>query len=65
MTLPLMDCWSQLECEFLSGAWLAAAGLYEVGLLAQHHMGSGGINFDEDEMIQSAVLHLAYILPLR
>ena len=49
------------NCEFLSGAWLAAAGLYEVGLLAQHHMGSGGINFDEDEMIQSAVLHLAYI----
>ena len=26
-----------------------------------HPQGSGGINFDEDEMIQSAVLHLAYI----
>ncbi len=45
----------------MSGAWLAAARLYGLGLLAQHHMGSGGINFAEDEMIQNAVLHLAYI----
>ena len=49
------------NCELLAGAWLAAAGLYEKGLLAQHHLGSGGINFDEDEMIQGAALHLAYI----
>ena len=48
------------NCEFLSGAWYGAAELYELGFSAQHHMG-GGINFDEDEMIQGAVLHLSYI----
>ena len=47
--------------EFLSGAWFSAAELYGLGLAAQHHMGSGGLDFDADEMIQGAVLHLAYI----
>ena len=45
--------------EFLSGAWYSAAELYELGFSAQHQMG-GGINFDEDEMIQNAVLQLSY-----
>ena len=50
------------NCEFLSGTWFGAAELYELGFSAQHHMGSGGINYDEDEMIQNAVLHLTYIV---
>ena len=48
------------NCEFLSGAWCGAVELYELGFSAQHQMG-GGIDFDEDEMIQGAVLQLSYI----
>ena len=49
------------NCEFLSGAWLGAAELYELGLAAQHHMGRSDLDLDSDEMSQGAVLHLAYI----
>ena len=49
------------NCEFLSGAWCSAVELYELGFAAQLHMGSGGINFDEDEMILDAVVHLSHI----
>lgn len=48
------------SCEFLSGSWFGAAELYELGFAAQHQMGSGGLNIDEDELIQDAVVHLAY-----
>ena len=48
------------SCEFLNGSWFGAAELYELGFAAQHQMGSGGLNIDEDELIQDAVVHLAY-----
>ena len=48
------------NCEFLSGAWYGAAELYELGLSAQDHMYPIGVDSDPDEMIQGAVMHLAY-----
>ena len=48
------------NCEFLSGAWYGAAELYELGLSAQDHLHHSGMDSDPDEMIQGAVMHLAY-----
>lgn len=50
------------SCEFLSGAWCGAADLYDRALVAQHEFGRGGIDLDEDPMIQDATLHLGCIL---
>ena len=50
------------SCEFLSGAWCRAAELYDLALVAQHQVGRGGVNLDEDTMVQEAMLHLGYIL---
>ncbi|WP_420621947.1 hypothetical protein [Candidatus Poriferisodalis sp.] len=50
------------SCEFLSGAWCSAAELYDLALVAQHEVGRGGVNLDEDTMVQEAMLHLGYIL---
>ena len=50
------------SCEFLSGAWCRAAELYDLALVAQHEVGRGGVNLDEDTMAQEAMLHLGYIL---
>ena len=47
--------------EFLSGAWYGAAELYGLGLLAQHQLGRSGIDLPEDELTDSAVVHLAHI----
>lgn len=50
------------SCEFLSGAWCSAADLYDRALVAQHEFGRGGVDLDEDPMIQDAMLHLGCIL---
>ena len=50
------------SCEFLSGAWCRAAELYDLALVAQHEVGSGGVNLDEDTMVQEAMLHFGYML---
>lgn len=50
------------SCEFFSGAWCRAAELYDLALVAQHEVGRGGVNLDEDTMAQEAMLHLGYIL---
>lgn len=50
------------SCEFFAGAWCSAAELYGLALVAQHEFGRGGVDLDEDPMIQGALLHLGYIL---
>lgn len=50
------------SCEFLSGAWCSAADLYDRALVAQHEFGRGGVDLDENPMIQDAILHLGCIL---
>lgn len=46
---------------FASGAWCGATELFELGLKAQHHFIEGGLDSDDQEAVQSAILHLTYI----
>ena len=49
------------QADFASGAWCSATEMFEQGLVAQHYLVEDGLNLEEHEAVQAAVLHLTYI----
>ena len=49
------------QADFAAGTWCGATELFELGLKAQHHFIEGGLDSEDQEAVQSAILHLTYI----
>ena len=49
------------DADFVSGAWCGATELFELGLRAQDYFVEDGLDLEEHESVQGAILHLTHI----